>query len=256
MSENLIKQQIIALSKSLRLPTIRNNYDQIIDEAQHNNADYNDFLHSILMREKESRDNQALINRMRASNFPQKKYLEDLCLEDLPDGARKNLKALASLKFIQEKRNLILSGNPGTGKTHIATALGIKACHKEYRVLFVSVPRLIIMLKESRSERTLRTMENRFQKYDLLICDEFGYISFDKEGAELLFSLLSLRCANKSTIVTTNLDFNRWTEIFGDPVLTAAMVDRLTHKAILVNMNGNSFRAKETASLMAKEKND
>ena len=101
-------------------------------------------------------------------------------------------------------------------------------------------------LKESRSNRMLRAFENRFEKYDLVIADEMGYISFDKEGSELLFTNLSLRAGRKSTIITTNLSFERWDEIFQDPVITAAMIDRLTHKAYIVNMNGNSYRFKET----------
>ena len=121
---------------------------------------------------------------------------------------------------------------------------GIKACLEDYRVF--TVPRLITQVRECRSQKTLRTLENRFEKFDLVVCDEFGYISFDKEGAELLFSHLSLRAGRKSTIITTNLSFDRWSEIFGDPVLTAAMVDRLTHKAFLINMSGLSYRVKET----------
>ena len=101
-------------------------------------------------------------------------------------------------------------------------------------------------MKESRSQQTLRVFQNKFEKYDLVICDEFGYISFDKEGAELLFTNLSLRAGRKATIITTNLSFDRWQELFGDPVLTAAMVDRLTYKAYIVNMTGNSYRLKET----------
>ena len=112
---------------------------------------------------------------------------------------------------------------------------------------------LITQLCESQSERTLKQVENQFEKYDLVICDEFGYISFDKQGAELLFNHLSLRVGRKSTIITTNLGFDRWEEIFGDPVLTAALVDRLTHKAYLVNMNGESYRLKETKKMMTEQ---
>ena len=117
---------------------------------------------------------------------------------------------------------------------------------EDYKVFFTSVSRLITQISECRAQKTLRTLEGRFEKYDLVICDEFGYISFDKEGAEMLFSHLSLRAGRKSTVITTNLSFDRWSEIFGDPVLTAAMVDRLTHKAHIINMNGMSYRAKET----------
>jgi DNA replication protein DnaC len=172
--------------------------------------------------------------------------------ELLPDNARQKLPLLERLDFIKEGRNVVLAGNPGTGKTHIATGLGIKACQHNYKVLFTTVPRLITQLRESHSEHTLRQVEHRFEKYDLVICDEFGYVSFDKQGAEMLFTHLSLRAGRKSTIITTNLSFDRWSELFGDPVLTSALVDRLTHKAYIINMNGESFRLRETKALMKK----
>ena len=156
------------------------------------------------------------------------------------------------LDFIASPQNVILSGNPGTGKTHIATGLGLKACMQGYKVLFTTVHRLLTQLRESQSEHTLKQVENQFEKYDLVICDEFGYVSFDKQGAELLFNHLSLRAGRRSTIITTNLGFDRWEEIFGDPVLTAALVDRLTHKAYLVNMQDDSYRLKETKKMMKK----
>jgi len=189
-------------------------------------------------------------DRVKYAEFPYKKYFEDLKTEYLPEDAIKKLKVLKSLDFVKDGRNLILSGSPGTGKSHIGIALGIEACLKEYRVLFVTVPALVTQLKESRSQKLLRAYQNKFEKYDLVICDEFGYISFDKEGSELLFSSLSLRTGRKSTIITTNLSFERWDEIFKDPVLTAAMVDRLTHKAIFVNMNGSSYRMRETNNML------
>lgn len=141
---------------------------------------------------------------------------------------------------------MILAGNPGTGKTHLSIGLGIKACISGYKVLFTTIPLLITQLKECRSTKKLSSFENKFEKYDLVIADELGYISFDKEGSELLFTCLSLRAGKKSTVITTNLSFERWDEIFQDPVMTAAMIDRMTHKAYIVNMNGNSFRLKET----------
>ena len=156
------------------------------------------------------------------------------------------LKVLSSLDFIDTGQNIILAGNPGTGKTHLSIGLGIKACLVGYKVLFTTVPLLVNQLKESRSQKMLRAFKNKFEKYDLVIADELGYISFDKEGSELLFTSLSLRAGRKSTIITTNLSFDRWGEIFQDPVMTAAMIDRLTHKAYIVNMNGNSYRLKET----------
>jgi len=133
-----------------------------------------------------------------------------------------------------------------TGKSHIATGLGIKAAMAGYKVLFTSIPLLINQLKEARGQRILRSYELRFEKYDLVIADELGYISFDKQASELLFTHLSLRAGRKSTIITTNLSFDRWEEIFVDPIITAAMVDRLTHKSYIVDMVGPSYRLKET----------
>lgn len=172
--------------------------------------------------------------------------MEDLKIEHLPEDARRKLKQLETLDFVKTGQNLILAGNPGTGKTHIAIGLGIKACMQGYKVLFTTVPMLINRLKEHRAARSLLLLERQFENYDLIIADELGYISFDKEGSELLFTHLSLRAERKSTIITTNLSFERWEEIFKDPVMTAAMVDRLTHKSYMINMNGNSYRLKET----------
>lgn len=132
------------------------------------------------------------------------------------------------------------------GNSHTAIGLGIKACLEGYKVWFTTVPLLVNRMKECRAQQALRAFENRFEKYDLVIADEMGYISFDKEGSELLFTHLSLRAGRKSTIITTNLSFERWDELFQDPVITAAMIDRLTHQSFIVNMNGNSYRMKET----------
>lgn len=241
-----ITEKIQSLTKDIGLPGIRKNYKILIEEFKERKNEYDVFLHKLLEIEYISRQKSRKQSRIRQSDFPYKKYLEDLNAEDLPVDAKNKLYDLEKLDFIKQGRNIILSGNPGTGKTHISIGLGIKACLNDYKVLFTTVPRLITQIKESRSEKTLRYFENRFEKYDLVICDEFGYISFDKEGAELLFSHLSLRAGIKSTIITTNLSFDRWDEIFGDTVLTAAMVDRLTHKAHMLNMNGKSYRAKET----------
>src|SRR5690606_19325730 len=126
----------------------------------------------------------------------------------------------------------------------------MEACLAGYRVFFATVPSLINQLKEHRSERTLRSFELKFEKYDLIILDELGYISFDREGAELLFNFISTRSEVKSTIITTNLSFDRWNEIFHDPVITAAIVDRITHRSYVINMNGNSYRIKETKEFL------
>lgn len=172
------------------------------------------FLYKLLESEYNSRLENRKKSRIRQAGFPYKKYLDELKLNELPQAAKDNLSDLEKLNFIKQGRNIILAGSPGTGKTHIAIALGIKACMNDCKVLFTTVPRLLTQIKESRSQKRLRQFENRFEKYDLVICDEFGYISFDKEGAELLFSHLSLRAGIRSVIITTNLSFDRWNEIF------------------------------------------
>ena len=244
--ENNITQEIILYSKELRLPGFRDNYESAALEAARENLSFEEYLHGLLQEEYQIRAEKQKKTRIRQAGFPQLKHLQDLSREDLPKEAQERLPQLERLDFIRNGRNLILAGNPGTGKTHLALGLGIKACMEGFRVLFTTVPRMLTQIRESRSEKILARLENRFEKFDLVICDEFGYISYDKEGAELLFNHLSLRAGHKSTIITTNLSFDRWPEIFGDPTLTAAMVDRLTHRAFLINMNGKSYRVKET----------
>lgn len=244
---------IFQYCKDIKLPTIRECFQEQIESANRLDISYDTFLAELLQKEWDARRQTAQFNRIRRAKFPYKKYLEDLSVNDLPEDAQKKYKQLKTLQFIKEGRNLILAGNPGTGKTHTAIGLGIKACEEGYSVWFTTVPLLINQMKECRSERTLRAFQTRFEKYDLVIVDEMGYISFDKEGAELLFTHLSLRAGRKSTIITTNLSFERWGEIFQDPVMTAAMIDRLTHQAYLVNMNGNSYRMKETKAWLEQQ---
>jgi DNA replication protein DnaC len=241
-----INDKIMHYSRQLRLPGFRKYYQSIQEEMPAEGMDYSDYLARLLELEYKERKERRKKLQIKLAGFPELKYLQEIELEELPKDGQEKLPTLKTLDFVKNGQNIILSGNSGTGKSHIATGLGLEACVKGYKVLFVTVPQLITQIRESRSEKRLRTLENRFEKFDLVICDEFGYISFDKEGAELLFTHLSLRAGRKSTIITTNLSFDRWSEIFGDPVLTAAMVDRITHRAHIVNMNGKSYRAKQT----------
>ncbi len=245
-----INRQITAYSKELRLPVFRRDYKELATEAARQGLDYEAYLVKLMEREYELRIENRKKAQIRNARFPSKMYLSDLERDQLPPGAREKLPLLERLDFIPAAQNVILSGNPGTGKTHIAIGLGLKACMQGYKVLFTTVHRLLTQLRESHSGRTLKQVEAQFEKYDLVICDEFGYVSFDKQGSELLFNHLSLRTGRKSTIITTNLGIDRWEEIFGDPVLTAALVDRVTHKAYLVNMSGDSYRLKETEKMM------
>lgn len=223
-----------------------------IEEAYKLDKSYEEFLRDIFVEAYDMRKENGKRSRIKNARFPYKKYLDELQIDYLPEDARKKYKELKTLSFIEEGRNIILAGNPGTGKTHISIGLGIDACNMGYKVYFTTISSLINELKESKSNKKLYTFEKRFEKYDLIIADELGYISFDKEGSELLFTFLSLRAERKSTIVTTNLSFDRWNEIFNDQVLTAALIDRLTHKSYVINMNGNSYRIKETKEWLEK----
>jgi len=252
MIDKDINQQIDQLSRTLHLPAFRGEYQQQAREAAAESLSYEAFLLRLMEREYTKREENRKKVHIRQAGFVQYKYLNDLKRDELPADASAKLPQLERLDFIKTGQNIILCGNPGTGKSHLATALGIKACQEGYKVHFTTISRMLTQIRESRSQKMLRTLEGRFEKFDLVICDEFGYISFDKDGAELLFNHLSLRCGRKSTIITTNLTFDRWGEIFGDTVLTAAMVDRLTHKAFIINMSGKSYRVKETRQMMEK----
>lgn len=237
-----LNEEIKEYCRILKMRGILAHFEEAMSEA----TDYQDFLHRLLTIEMEQKDKRTIECRIRNAHFPYKQYLEDIEINCLPKDMQKKLPELATLDFIEKGKNIIMTGNPGTGKTMVSIALGLKACMAGYKVLFATVPLLVTTLKECNSAKTLRYFENRFEKYDLVIADELGYTSFDREGTDLLFNNLSLRAARKSTIITTNLSFERWVEVFRDPTVTSAMIDRLTYKAILVDMEGDSYRLRET----------
>ena len=238
--------EIEKMAHILKLSYIKSSYKESINQAMDNNESYEGFLKMVLENEVKRRESNGIERRIRIAKYPYLKYLHDLKLESFPAQVSNQIRELQSLSFLDEGRNVILVGNPGVGKTHTAIGLGIAANMKSKNVLYVTVPNLITELKESMTLNQLTNYKKRFISYDLVILDELGYIGFDKEGSELLFNLLSMRNETKSIIITTNLAFTRWEEIFGDPTLTAAMVDRLAHKATVINIKGDSYRIKET----------
>lgn len=234
------------LTKLLKLSYIRQHYEEEIKEARHLKLDYEDFLEALLTKERETQLNNGIKTRLREARFPQKKLLEDFKKSRFKKEQRDLFEKLETLDFITNKENIILISNPGMGKTHYATGLGIKAIFKNKKVLFISVPNLIIELKEALSRHQITQYKRKFEKYDLVILDELGYVSFDKEGSEILFNLISNRINVGSILITTNLPFDRWNETFQDPILTTAIVDRLAHKSYVINMSGESYRVEET----------
>lgn len=243
------------LCKDLKLSYIRENYKEHLNQAKQTNQDFESVLIELLDSERLNRKNNSITTRLRQAKFPQRKYLEDFKIARFSEDLRRKFIELESLEFIKNKENIILFSNPGMGKTHYATALGIKACLENMKVLFISVPNLVIELKEALSRNDLNQYKKKFLKYDLVLLDELGYVSFDKEGSEILFNLISNRLTVGSVIITTNLLFDRWEEIFIDPILTTALVDRLAYKSHLLNMSGDSYRVEETLDWL-KQKNN
>lgn len=237
-------------AKELKLAAVRENVPLFAEDAVREQWGHLTFLRRLLEEEVARRRERSKISRIHRADFPEMKYLEELQREELPMEGRMILPEVETLDFIRDGRSIVMYGNPGTGKTHIAIGLGIKACLEGYSVYFTSVPRLLTTIREAKTEKTLRNMELRFERFDLVICDELGYVGFDKEGAEMLFNHLSLRTGKKATIITTNLPFTRWEEVLKDKVLCSALVDRLCHKSYLVNMTGTSYRIKETKKII------
>lgn len=236
-------------AKSLLLTFIKDNYETLVKEACDQRMSHAEFLENVLLKEVEYRRANRVQRKCREAHFPYRKYLQDLKIEEYDKDISLSIEDLASLDFIKNKENVILIGNPGRGKTHLAIGLGIKACLSDLRVLFTNVPNLVIELKEAMSKNQVTTYKRKFANFDLVIIDELGYVSFDKQGNEILFNLLSNRNDTGSMIITTNLAFEKWEEVFHDTNLTGALVDRLTHKAHILDMSGESYRLKETMQM-------
>lgn len=241
--------EISEMASELRLPYIKENYQSLIDEATHTKMEYAKFLSILLQNEVMLRKENSVKYRLKNAKFPIRKYLEDFDRSKYDVEFRKKFDELETLEFIKNKENIILIGSPGCGKTHYSIGLGVKACLKGKTVLFISVPNLIIELKEAMSLNQLGVYKKKFERYSLVILDELGYVTFDKAGCEILFNLLSNRNDKGSIVITTNLTFDRWNEIFKDTMLTGAIVDRLAHKAHILDISRKtSHRFEETIS--------
>lgn len=225
------------LAINLRLPYIREHWQQFISEAKQTKPEYETFLQDLLDYEWQLRMNNGQTRRIKEAKFPLKKYLVDFKKDKYGDEFLPKFDELETLEFIKNKENIILVGTPGAGKTHYSIALGIAACMKGYSVLFASIPNLLVDLKETMSHNQLSSYRRRFEKYDLVILDELGYVSLEKNGCETLFNLISSRNDKGSIIINSNLTFDRWEEVFKDPTLTSALIDRLAHKAHILDIS-------------------
>ncbi len=242
--------------KQLKLTAILRCYSARARQAREAGSDYEDFLLSLIESELEARSDNRLKRRIRDARFPLIKTMENFNF-DAAEGLDKRLiREMTEGTYIKEKRNIIFAGKTGTGKSHLATALGLEACRQGVRTRFVTGAGLVNELIEARNERAVGRIIQKMSRFGLLILDELGYVPFSREGSQLLFQLLAERHERASVIITTNLGFADWTQLFGDPTLTAALLDRLTHKAHIVMCDWESYRLKESLGKKSPAKRD
>ena len=232
--------------KALRLPTFLREYDKLSRECANEGVDYPRYLLQLSELELIDREQRATERRIKAAKFPVTKTLDTFDFLALPKLNKKLVLELARCEFIDRRENVLALGNSGTGKTHLALALGLAACQGGYRVRFTTAAALVNELLEARDERRLLRVQKQLAKQDLLIVDELGYVPLSKTGAELLFETFSQRYEQGSTMVTSNLPFDEWTEVLGSERMTGALLDRLTHHVHILEMNGDSFRLKQS----------
>jgi len=228
--------------KALRLPTIGTECEKVAQRAAKDNVDHLTYLLQLLELELLDREKRAAERRLKAARFPTMKSLDDFDFSARPSVSKVMIAELVRCEFVDKRENVILVGNPGTGKSHLATALAAAACHKGYRVRFYRTTELVTALIEARDERAFLRLKSQLQKLDLLVLDELGYVPASKVGAELLFDVISGAYERTSLIVTTNLPFESWTEVLGSERLTGATLDRLTHRCRIIEAKGESYR--------------
>ena len=241
-----MKALLIENLKSLKLSTMIRNLQSHLRQAKQDKLDYDEFLLNLTEVEVRVRKENGRKRRLRDAKFPLLKPLEMFDFGAAKGLDARLIKELSGCEYIKKSRNVIFLGKSGTGKTHMATGLGMEACKHGIRTRFVTGCGLANELIEARDEKLLARAIKRYAGYGLLIIDELGYVPFSKEGAQLIFQILAERHERKPVMVTTNMGFGDWTQIFGDPSMTAAILDRITHKAHVIDCNWESYRLKET----------
>lgn len=238
--------------KRLRLPAVAQSYRRVAEEAARTNQPYERYLLALAEAEVQQREANAERQRIGQARFPSLKTLDAFDFAAIPALSKQAILELAQCHYLEAKENIVLLGPTGTGKTHCAIALGLAACREGKRVRFVTAAGLVNELMEAKAQLRLSKLEAALSRLDLLILDEVGFVPFTRAGAELLFGVLSDRYERGSVLLTTNLDFASWTEVFGDARLTGALLDRLTHRCHIIEFQGDSYRFKESLRRKAK----
>jgi len=232
--------------KLLKLSAMKRDLDSHLRQANQDKLGYDEFLLNLTEAEVITRKENGYKRRLSEAKFPLIKPLETFDFGAAPELDARLIQELAGCEYVQKARNVIFLGKSGTGKTHLATSLGIEACRNGVRTRFVTGCGLANELIEARDEKALSRITRRYAGYGLLIIDELGYVPFSREGGQLIFQILAERHERKPVIITSNMGFGDWTEIFGDANMTAALLDRVTHKAHVINCSWESYRLKET----------
>ena len=231
--------------KALKLPTFLRDYPSVAATCSQERSSYPQYLLHLAERELIDRERRATERRIREAAFPVLKTIETFDFGAQPSINEPLVRELLRGEYMAKRENVLLVGNPGTGKTHLATALGFAACTQGKRVRFLTTTGLVTQLLEARDTRTLQRLHKQLERLDLLLLDELGYVPFSKAGAELLFEVVSRAYERTSLLVTTNLPFQQWTEVLGSERLTGALLDRLTHRVHILEANGQSYRLQD-----------
>jgi DNA replication protein DnaC len=232
--------------KALKLPTFLREYDKLARQCAADGVDHPRYLLRLAELELIERERRTVERRIKEARFPAVKSLDSFDFTAIPSLNKTLVLELARSEYVARRENIVAVGNSGTGKSHIALGLGLAACQKGLSVGFVTAAALVHELLEARDEKRLLRLQRQLAGYKLLIIDELGYVPLSPTGAELLFEVFSQRYERGATIVTSNLPFDEWTSVFGSERLTGALLDRLTHHVHILEMNGDSYRLKQS----------